>query len=229
MPHRMMLWIVLSVVVVPATMIMTSLLSAQTAGSPVAGRPSAYLNTLSTYAQHADSPEGGLKYAMDLMGAAALHVSQGDAAELAHRLASADQVARHDPRQYIPEDAVAAAFNGLMAQIQDSHATPIQTDAQTVHRIRLVLAGNAPVLTSIKEHPTSCLPEEAVLLTILLTFNNGGVVIVPQGQPLPRAGESFRAESSAENAILRLDQYLDSHRTTANMVLFSKLLQAMGI
>jgi len=162
-------------------------------------------------------------------GAAALHVSQGDAAELAHRLASADQVARHDPRQYIPEDAVAAAFNGLMAQIQDSHATPIQTDAQTVHRIRLVLAGNAPVLTSIKEHPTSCLPEEAVLLTILLTFNNGGVVIVPQGQPLPRAGESFRAESSAENASLRLDQYLDSHRTTANMVLFSKLLQAMGI
>ena len=229
MTHRMMLRIVLSAVVVPATLIMTSLLSAQTAAPAATGGPSAYLSTLSTYAQHADSPEGGLKYATDLMGAAALHVSPGDAAELAHRLASADQTARHDPRQYIAEAAVAAAFNGLMAQIQDSHAKPIQTDAQTVHRIRLVLAGNAPVLTSVKEHPTSCLPEEAVLLTILLTFNNGRVVIVPRGQPPPRVGESFRAESAAENASLRLDRYLDSHRTTTNMVLFSKLLQAMGM
>jgi hypothetical protein len=215
--------------VVLAAVIAPSILSAQTAGCPSVGQPGAFLCSLGADEQRADSPAGDVKYATELIRMMAPHVSRGDVALLACRLASADQAARHDPGKYIPETAVAAAFNGLMAQVLDKNATPIRTDAQMVHRMREVLAGNFPALFSVKEHLTPCLPDEAVLLVFLLIFNNGRVVVVPPGQPLLPAENAMAAENAADNAQIKLDQYLAAHSAATNLTLFSRLLGDMGI
>jgi hypothetical protein len=215
--------------VVSATVITTLALSAQTAGSPSIGGPSTFLNSLSAYAQRADSSPGDVNYATELIRMMASHVSRDDVAVLARRLASADQAARHDPGRYVAETAVAAAFNRFMAQVQGRDALSFRTDALVVHRMRLVLAGNSTSLTSIKKHPTSCLPDEAVLLMILLRYNNGTVVFVPRGQPPPPLGESMRVENAAKDAGLRVNQYLAEHSKATNMALFSRLLHDMGI
>lgn len=217
-------WIALAVFIAP------SILIAQTTGSRSLGGPNPFLNSLSTYAQHAASPAGDLNYATELMRMmTGSRISRGDFAQLARRLASADQAARHDPRKYVPETAVAAAFNWLMAQAQGNYATPFRTDALTVHRMRWFLAAYSPALSSVKEHPASCLPDEAVLLLSQLKFNNGQIGFVPRGQPMPPLGETVRVEDAANNAYLRFDRYLAAHSAAANMALFSKLLQDMGI
>lgn len=212
-----------------ATLITPSAVSAQATGTFSTSGPSTFLNSLSLDAQRADSPAGDLNYATELIRMMASHVSRGDVAQLARRIATADQAARHDPSKYIPEGVVAVAFNGLMAQVLDKSATAIRTDTQTVHRMRGVLAANAPALTSIKEHPASCLPDEAVLLMFELKFSNGRVVIVPRGQPLPPVATSERVEDGAEDAGLRLDRYLAAHSAATNMALFSRMLTDMGI
>ncbi len=216
-------WVLLAAFIAPL------ILGAQAAGSPSAGGPSAFLNSLSAYAQRAASPAGDLSYATELMRMTASHVSQGDFAQLARRLASADQAARHDPTKYIPETAVAAAFNWLMAQAQGNHAGPIRTDVQTVHRFRWFLEAYSPALSSVKEHPASCLPDEALLLLSQLKSNNGKIGFLPRGQPVPRVGETFSVEDAANDAYMRLDQYLAARSAAANMALFSGLLQDMGI
>src|ERR1039458_5824601 len=157
------------------------------------------------------------------------HLSRDGVAQLAQRLASADQAARHDPGKYIPETAIATAFNRLMVQVLDKNATPIRTDAQTVHRIRGVLAGKSPALFSIKEHPASCLPNEAVFLIFELTFNNGRVGSVAPGQSLLSAENAMLAENAANDAYIKLDQYLAAHWTWTNMALLKRLLGDMGI
>lgn len=107
-----------------ATFIAPSILNAQAADCPPVGNPDAFLCSLSADAQRAADPAGDLNYATKLIQMIALHVSQGNVTQLAQRLASADQAARHDPGKYIPETAIAAAFNRLMAQVIDKSAPP---------------------------------------------------------------------------------------------------------
>lgn len=213
--------------VLSAAVIAIPILNAQTAGSPP--RPDAWANSLSTYAQRAADPAGDLVYATQLIGMMKPYVSQGEFAQLARRLASADQAARHDPKKYVPETAVAAAFNGLMAPVQHNSATPFRTDAQTVHMMRGVLAGSSPALVSVKEHPASCLPDEAVLLVFLLIFNNGRVFTVPPGQSLLSAESEMLGENAADNAFIKLDQNLAAHWKITNMLIFTRLLDDMGM
>ena len=201
----------------------------QTTASPSAGDRNPWANSLSAYAQRADSPAGDLNYARELICMMGPHISCSSLSELAHRLASADQAARHDPRKYVSESAVAAAFNRLMAPVPHDSAAPFQTDARTVHRMRRVLADNFPALTSVKEHPTSCLPDEAVLLVFLLIFDNGRVVVVPRGQSLLAAENSMLAEDAADDAQMHLDHYLAAHWKITNRAIFSRLLQDLGI
>lgn len=201
----------------------------QTVGCPSVGLPGAFLCSLGADAQRAVDPASDLNYATELIRMIAPHFSRDDVAVLARRLALSDQAAQRDPRRYVSETAVAAAFNGLMAQILDKHATPIRTDAQTVHSLREVLVDNSSALTSVKEHPTSCLPDEAVLLLYLLIFNNGRLISVPGGQQVGAALSAAYAEQAANDAYIKLDEYLTAHWRATNMALFNKLLYNMGI
>ena len=211
------------------TAMVTVILSAQTTRSDSVEGPSAFLNSLSKYAQGAEASRGDLSYSTELIRMMALHVSEPNAAQLARRITLADRTARQDVRKYIPESAVAEAFNMLMAQVQGNRASPLRTDAETVHRIRGVLDANSPALTSVKEHPMSCRPNEAILLMLLLKFNNGSVVFVPRGHPAPAKITSMRAEDPADSAGVSLNKYFETHSNTTNMALFSKVLQSMGI
>ncbi len=221
--------VTISAALVLAMVIPLSSATAQAPESRPVGGKNAFLASLSKYEEHAADPAGDLIYATELIRMTVSHVSRNDLERLARRLASADQAARHDGRKYIPETAIATAFNGLMAQVQDNHATPFRADAQTVHSIREVLAGNSPKLTSVKEHRNSCLPDEAVLLAFLLKLNNGKVVFVPKGQPMPPSVTSMDAEDAGNDADTRLDQYLAAHSMAQNTDLFIKLLDDMGI
>jgi hypothetical protein len=212
-----------------ATFIAPSILSAQAAGCPPVGQPDAFLCSLSADAQRASDPAGDLNYATELIRMLAPHLSRDGVAQLAQRLASADQAARHDPGKYVPETAIAAAFNRLMAQVLDKNAPPIRTDAQTVHILRGILAAKAPALFSIKEHPASCIPDEAVFLIFELIFSNGRVVSVTPGQSLLAAENAMLAENAANDAYIKLDQYIAAHWTWTNMALLKRLLGDMGI
>jgi hypothetical protein len=211
------------------TFIAPLILCAQTAGCPPIGNPDAFLCSLSADAQRAADPAGDLNYATKLIRMIAPHISQGNVTQLAQRLASADQAARHDPGKYIPETTIAAAFNRFMAQVIDKDAPPIRTDAQTVHRLRWGLVGKSPALFSVKEHPASCLPDEAVFLIFELIFNNGRVVSVLPGQSLPAVEHAMLVENAANDAYIKLDQYLAAHWTWTNMALLKRLLGDMGI
>jgi len=217
------IWIVLATVIAP------TILSAQAAGCPSVGQPGAFLCSLDADAQRAADPAGDLNYATELIHMMASHLSRDDVAVLARRVALADQAARRDPGKYIPETAVAAAFNGLMAKVLDKKSPPISSDAQTVHRIREVLADNSHALISVKEHPASCLPDEAVLLVFFLIFDNGRVISVPPGQPVGPALTAVYAEQAANDAYIKLDGFLAAHSTWRNMTLLNKLLYNMGI
>jgi len=59
----------------------------QAVGSPSGGDPNAWGKALSADAQRATDPAGDLSYATRLIGMAKPHVSQGDFAKLAQRLA----------------------------------------------------------------------------------------------------------------------------------------------
>jgi len=216
-------WVALAALIAPLT------LSAQAADSRSVGGPSAFLNSLSIDAQRADSPAGDLSYATELIQMIASHIDGGDVALLSHRLATMDQEARRNGAQYIQEAAVASAFNGMMSQIQGSYATPLRTDAQTVHNLREILAANSPDLTSVNRHPISCLPDEAVLLVFLLLTNNGKVVSIPLGQPPPRDIASGHFADATVNAKVRLERYLAAHSKAGDMGLFSKLFTDIGI
>jgi len=216
-------WVALS------TVIASSALSAQAPGCPSVGQPGAFLCSLGVDAKRAADPAGDLKYAAELIGMITPNLSREDRAQMARRLASADQEARHDPGRYVPESSVAAAFNELMAPVKRNNATPFRTDAETVHRLRGILAGNSPALTSLKEHPTSCLPDEAVLLVYLLIFNNGRVGFVPRGQSLLSVENSMAAEDAADNARMKFDEYLAARWELSNMILFNQLLHNLGI
>jgi len=215
--------------VVSASLIAQLSLTAQAAGSGSVIGPNTFLNSLSKDEQRAESPAGDLNYATELIQMVASHVSRGDAAQLARRLASADQAARRDPRKYVPETAVAAAFNALMARAQGSYATPLGTDTQTVHTLREVLAANSPDLTTVKTHSAFCLPDEAVLLTFLLLTNDGKVVVVPLGQPPPRDVTSGPFADAAVDAKARLEQYVAAHSEAIDLDLFTRMLTEMGI
>jgi hypothetical protein len=217
------MWVTLATFIAPLAV------NAQAPGCPSVGQPGAFLCSLGAEAQRAADPAGDLKYATELIGMITPHVSREDRAQMARRLASADQAARHDTGRYVPESSVAAAFNELMAQVRRNNATSFRTDAETVHSLRGILAGNSPALTSLKEHPTSCLPDEAVLLVYLLIFNNGRVGFVPRGQSLLSVENSMAAEDAADNAQMKLDEYLAARWELSNMVLFNKLLHNLGI
>jgi hypothetical protein len=212
-----------------ATFIATLAVNAQAPGCHPEGHPEAFLCTLGADAQRAADPAGDLKYATELIGMTAHHVSREDRAQLARRLASADQAARHDPGRYVPESSVAAAFNELMAPVKRNNATPFRTDAKTVHILRGVLAANSSDLISVKEHPSSCLPDEAVLLVFFLIFNNGRVVSVPSGQSSLSVENSMLAEDAEDDAQVKLDQYLAARWELSNMVLFNQLFHNLGI
>jgi hypothetical protein len=204
-------------------------LSEQADDCPPVGQPGAFLCSLDRDAQHAAEPAGDLKYATEVIHLMAARLGRDDVAVLGRRLALADQAARRDPRKCVPETAIATAFNELMAQVLDKHATRIRTDAQTVHSLREVLADNSHALISVKEHPTDCLADEAVLLVFFLIFNNGRPISVPPGQPVGPAISAAYAEQAANDAYIKLDDYFAAHWTATNMGLFNKLLYNMGI
>lgn len=216
-------WIALAIVNVPL------ILSAQAAGSSPVGVTNPFLNSLSAFAQRAASPADDLDYATELMRMMGPHVSRGNFTQLARRLASADQAARHDSTKYIRETSVATAFNGLMAQVQGRHSTPFRTDAPSVHNLREFLWSISPGLTSVDSHPDSCLPDEAVLLVILLLANNGKVIVVPRSELPPSVETSEHLTFAEMNASARVEKFIVTHSRATNMKLFDKMLDDLGI
>jgi len=217
------IWVALATVIAP------SILSAQAPGCPPLGQPGAFLCSLGARAQRAADPAGDMDYATELIQMMSPHVSRDGVVVLARRLALSDQAARRDPQKYTQETAIAAAFNGLMAKVLEKNSPPIRTDVQTVHSLRESLANNSPALSSVREHPASCLPDEAVLVLFLLVVNNGRVVTVPQGQSVTSAFSAKLAEDAANDAEIKLDEYFAAHSETTNMLIFNKLLYSMGI
>jgi hypothetical protein len=202
--------------------------SAQAVGSHSAPTPIPFLDSLSRYEQRATDPAGELEYATVLVRMTVSHLSQNNSSLLAARLARANQEARHDDTKLIPEAAVVEAFNAWMAQVQGSYSISFRTDAQSVHSMREVLAANSSDLTSVRTHPGSCLPDEAMLLTFLLERNNGRVVVVPRGQPAPvHMGVSMT--DAGDNADSRMQQYLAAHSPRKDMALFRRMFADMGI
>lgn len=216
-------WIALCVITTPMP------LHAQESVTGSTAPRSTFLASLSRYEQGASTPTGDLKYATALVRLTAPRVNTQDLSKLARRLASTDQSVRGGKHNYVPEKAVATAFNRLMARVQGSYTALPYVNADTVHALREVLAGNSADLTSLMSHPHSCLPDEAVLLVLLLSYNNGTVIVVRHGQTPPRIVTSGTLADAAANAGLRLDQYAVSHSKGQDVALFSNMLTDLGV
>lgn len=95
------------------------------------------------------------------------------AAELAGRLAQAEQAARTGNGKLVAVGSVAQAFNDLM---KDVGAPPsVRTDESTVQKFREHAAAIRafPALFSADRNGTNCQPGEAVFLLGLLIMDNG--------------------------------------------------------
>jgi hypothetical protein len=215
--------------VVLTALLATPQLGAQAAGSRAVPTPSPFLDSLSRHEQRATNPAGELEYATVLVGMTASHLRPNDSSHLAERLAKANEQARHDDTKLIPESAVVEAFNQWMAQVQGSYSIAFRTDVQSVHGMREVLAANSPDLTSVRAHPGSCLPDEAMLLMFLLERNNGKGVVVPRGQPAAPPRMSVTMTDAREDAGLRMQQYLTAHSPRKDLALFRQMFAAMGL
>jgi len=95
------------------------------------------------------------------------------AAELADRLARAEQTARTGTGKLVPISDVARAFNDLMKEV--GAPSSVRTDEKSLQSFREHAAAikGFPALFSADRNGTNCNPGEAVFLLSLLISDNG--------------------------------------------------------
>jgi hypothetical protein len=184
---------------------------------------------LAAEAKAADSPEGNYKYARHLT-AMVMPFDKRDPyiGEFAARLSKADLSARHNERTWIPESAVAQAFNELMHQFDAKHVHAPKTDVSVVHQIRIISSEVLPEVGTVKEHPSDCLPSEAMEIMYQLIGRNGSLAEEcppkpgPDGRPVPRS-------CVLHDAIQILFEYARSHPASDAKKGFDRVAQIFGL
>jgi hypothetical protein len=177
-------------------------------------------------AKAANRPEGNYKYAKHLTEMLVPRRT-GDAYidAFSGRLSKADLMARHNERSWIPESAVAQAFNDLMNQISEIHGqsgNPPQTDANVVHQLRITLSEVSAAFSTVNSHKSECLPSEAVNLMIQLLLHNGSL----QGPcpPTPGPDGALVQHACADvDATLHIFRYSRSHSASDQRKVFDHL------
>lgn len=173
-------------------------------------------------------------------------LGEGDASNLADRLAKAEQAARTGNGKLIPEARVAKAFNILMERIGAPSSE--RTDEAAVHRFREHAAAlhAFPALLSVDRNGTNCNPGEAVFLLYLLISQNGvlhdgdldrQVATMQMGEqqhtwwPSPGPGqmETLPQIPVAEYAWSLLHSYPSGHGHRATVALYDNLAATLGI
>jgi len=177
---------------------------------------------LITDAKAADSQEGNYRYARRL--AEWFVTSQtGDAYRdsFSRRLSSADLLARHDEREWIPESVVAQAYNDLLKQISGHAGDSLRTDARVVHQLRIILWKVSPAFSTVNSHSSECLPTEAVLLMYELLAHNGSA----EG-PCPHQQNPCVMKV---DAIVLMSKYARSHSAAGQQKPFDHVAKLFGM
>lgn len=208
----------------------TAATTTATKGAKPMSSHSPFLDSLNTLAEEAGTPAGAGRYSRRLVELlAGDQLGDANVSALSKRLATADFTVRNGKRNYVAEVSVASAFNGLMKTVHDKKTKPIETDEVNVHRLRLALSGVAPTLTSVKAHPSSCLPTEAFLLSVLLITNNGSIKPPPAHGASPRLVTRFGPSSETAIAGELVARFFTSHSQSRNLTLLDALFKNLGL
>lgn len=178
--------------------------------------PSSPVAVLIAEASNANSQAGSLQYAKHLTRMFVMpQTGPAFLAQFTRRLAAADLAARQGKHRWVPESAVAQAFNDFMQRI--SPGTALHTDAATVHRLRVTLAAVSPELSAVASHPVDCLPSEAIDVMLQLVSHNGQAEPSAQN-PLPLGA----------SAVALLGRYARTHTTAGNAAAYESIAQLFG-
>jgi hypothetical protein len=101
------------------------------------------------------------------------------ASAVSERFMLAEERVRKGRQERVSELAVSMAFNRLAGIVN----SPARADVNAVHRLRAVLADQAPYLITAKVSPASCNPGEAIVLIYLLVVNDGRIDKAPSLAP----------------------------------------------
>jgi hypothetical protein len=189
-------------------------------GNPNSGSiATSQINLLIAEAKAADTEEGDQQYARRLSD---WYVSRraGDAyiTSFSHRLATADLMARHGKRKWIPESVIVQAFNSLMKQVTYPSSKLVQTNTNVVHRLRVTLSEVSPALSTVNSSSSECLPTEAVSLMIQLQLHNGSTE--DPCPTTPDANGHLVQLACSENANILVFSYLHSHPASESVKIF---------
>jgi len=176
-------------------------------------------------AETADTTEGNKDYAKHLTENF-VPSQTGDAyiSAFSNRLSEADLSARQGKRKWIPESAVAQAFNDLMKQTGGT----FRTDTNIVHQLRTSVLEVSPALSTVKSHNSECLPSEAILLMMQLVSRNGSSTdwcppaLGPTGAPIQNVCEGA-------TALVVISRYITSHSRFENRKVFDHVAHIFGM
>jgi len=172
-------------------------------GNPNSGSiATSQINLLIAEAKAADTEEGDQQYARRLSD---WYVSRraGDAyiTSFSHRLATADLMARHGKRKWIPESVIVQAFNSLMKQVTYPSSKLVQTNTNVVHRLRVTLSEVSPALSTVNSSSSEWSTEDPCPTT-------------------PDANGHLVQLACSENANILVFSYLHSHPASESVKIF---------
>ena len=177
-------------------------------------------------AETADTTEGNKDYAKHLTENF-VPSQTGDAyiSAFSNRLSEADLSARQGKRKWIPESAVAQAFNDLMKQTGGS----FRTDTNIVHQLRTSVLEVSPALSTVKSHISECLPSEAIMLMMQLLSRNGSSKDPCPPTPGPTGVLVQHACDEGVPTSVVISQYMNSHSRFENRMIFDHIAQIFGM
>ena len=161
------------------------------------------------------------------------------AAQLADRLARAEQMARAGKGKLVAEADVVRAFNELMAKV--GAPASMRTDEASMRSFREHAASIKafPALLSADRNGSNCNPGEAVFLLHLLMSDDGKLYDRNLDTAQELTSRSFQQEGSRGSAVGRvgpigssasafLSSYSRIHDSSATMALFNNLAGILG-
>lgn len=148
---------------------------------------------------------------------------------LADRITTAELMARQGTRSLVSEDAVAKAFNTLMAQVEGNTGPRFQTTPATVHRLRLALEPTDPAVISVESHSDECLPAEAIFVLTLLVWNNGTTGNPPVTPAVHSGNNTLTVRSGPRDARTLLLLYSQSHPPRDRVKLFDEVATILAL
>lgn len=162
------------------------------------------------------------------------------AAELAGRLARAEQMARTGEDKLVPEANVVRAFNELMREIGAPPTLRASGEEMSKFREHAASRKAFPALLSANRNGTNCNPAEAVFLLYLLISGNRSVtdLYLDSAQALAESGSGRGGGAnggsvrgglfSDADAKWFLRSYAMNHNRKATVALFNNLTAMLG-